>query len=214
MASWACGNSAAPGHLDQRCRRAVLFFWLAACSIRHGAAQQAERCRGDERGRAAFSAMVGVMAAALFLVRCGAAGGRALFPARLRRLMELDWEWDPFVVAPLALHVSAFIASAWSRLWRRAGIGRGVARMAGRLLFCRLADAWWRRLVSPLHEYAEHLFTAHMIEHELLMAVAAPLLAVSRPLGTFLTCRSAPALGWRSYLPLGHSAGAMALERV
>lgn len=41
-------------------------------------------------------------------------------------------------------------------------------------------------LVSPLHEAAERLFTLHMIEHELLMVVAAPLLVASRPGGVLL----------------------------
>jgi putative membrane protein len=41
-------------------------------------------------------------------------------------------------------------------------------------------------LLSPLHELGERSFTMHMIEHELLMLVAAPLLALSRPLGIFL----------------------------
>lgn len=36
-------------------------------------------------------------------------------------------------------------------------------------------------LLSPLHEISEQLFTAHMIQHELLMAVAAPLLVMGRP---------------------------------
>jgi cytochrome c oxidase assembly factor CtaG len=36
-------------------------------------------------------------------------------------------------------------------------------------------------LVSPIHEMGEALFSAHMAQHEILMAVAAPLLAVSRP---------------------------------
>ena len=38
-------------------------------------------------------------------------------------------------------------------------------------------------LVSPLHWLGEHLFTAHMVEHEILMAVAAPLLVLARPGG-------------------------------
>jgi cytochrome c oxidase assembly factor CtaG len=41
-------------------------------------------------------------------------------------------------------------------------------------------------LVSPLHALGERLFTAHMIEHEILMVVAAPLLALSRPVGAML----------------------------
>jgi putative membrane protein len=99
-------------------------------------------------------------------------------------MIDLAWEWDPFVVMPLA---TSFVLYGWglARLWRKAGVGRGVrpwqatAFLAG---WATLVAA----LVSPLHEYAEHLFTAHMIEHELLMAVAAPLLAVSRPLAVFM----------------------------
>jgi cytochrome c oxidase assembly factor CtaG len=36
-------------------------------------------------------------------------------------------------------------------------------------------------LVSPLHPLGEALFSAHMAQHELLMAVAAPLLVLGRP---------------------------------
>jgi cytochrome c oxidase assembly factor CtaG len=41
-------------------------------------------------------------------------------------------------------------------------------------------------LLSPLHELGEISFTAHMSEHELLMLVAAPLMALSRPISVFL----------------------------
>jgi cytochrome c oxidase assembly factor CtaG len=99
-------------------------------------------------------------------------------------MIAFHWEWDPVVVTPLAVSFLLY-GIGLTGLWRRAGFGRAVAPwQAG----CFLAG--WLTLVaavvSPLHEYGEHLFLAHMIEHELLMAVAAPLLAVSRPLGTFL----------------------------
>jgi cytochrome c oxidase assembly factor CtaG len=41
-------------------------------------------------------------------------------------------------------------------------------------------------LLSPLHELGARSFTAHMMEHELLMLGAAPLIAWSRPLGVLL----------------------------
>lgn len=41
-------------------------------------------------------------------------------------------------------------------------------------------------LVSPFHSLAEHLFTWHMVEHEIIMAVAAPLLVLGRPIGVLL----------------------------
>jgi putative membrane protein len=41
-------------------------------------------------------------------------------------------------------------------------------------------------LLSPLHELGEELFSAHMVQHEILMVCAAPLLVFSRPLVPFL----------------------------
>jgi cytochrome c oxidase assembly factor CtaG/cytochrome c2 len=40
-------------------------------------------------------------------------------------------------------------------------------------------------LLSPLHHLSESLFSAHMVQHELLMVVAAPLIVIGRP-ATFL----------------------------
>ncbi|HEX3429487.1 MAG TPA: cytochrome c oxidase assembly protein [Rhizomicrobium sp.] len=97
---------------------------------------------------------------------------------------ELGWEFDPFVVVPLALAAALYGRGA-HLLWKRAGFGRGVTH-AQALSFAAGWLALVVALVSPLHELGEHLFVAHMTEHELLMAVAAPLLALSRPLGTFL----------------------------
>jgi putative membrane protein len=102
----------------------------------------------------------------------------------MRRMIELEWEWDPLVVVPLVVSLLLY-SIGLGRLWTRAGVGRGVS--LGRT-GC-FAAGWLTlvgALVSPLHEYGEHLFLAHMIEHELLMAVAAPLLALSKPIGTFL----------------------------
>jgi putative membrane protein len=41
-------------------------------------------------------------------------------------------------------------------------------------------------LLSPLHALGHFLFSAHMLQHELLMLVAAPLLVLGRPLIPFL----------------------------
>ncbi|HZZ89639.1 MAG TPA: cytochrome c oxidase assembly protein [Caulobacteraceae bacterium] len=98
--------------------------------------------------------------------------------------IAFGWEWDPWITAPLALSALLY-AVGLGRLWRRAGTGRGVTAWQA----AAFGAGWltlFGALVSPLHELAEHLFVAHMIEHELLMALAPPLLAVSRPLGTFL----------------------------
>ena len=94
------------------------------------------------------------------------------------------WTVDPLVMALLSLSAGLFGAGTL-RIWRRAGPGRGVSPAqvatyaAGWLL---LAGA----LISPLHALGEHIFTFHMIEHEIVMAAAAPLLVLSRPLGAFV----------------------------
>jgi cytochrome c oxidase assembly factor CtaG/cytochrome c2 len=49
-------------------------------------------------------------------------------------------------------------------------------------------------LVSPVHRLGSTLFSAHMVQHELLMVVAAPLLVLGRPLIPFIW---ALPLSWR-----------------
>ena len=96
----------------------------------------------------------------------------------------LAWTFDPFVIGLLLLSAGLY-ATGTARLWRKAGIGRGIRiRQASTyaLGWLLLASA----LVSPLHWLGEHLFSLHMVEHEIVMAGAAPLLAVSRPIGAFL----------------------------
>jgi cytochrome c oxidase assembly factor CtaG len=94
------------------------------------------------------------------------------------------WSLDLWIVLPLLIGLVLF-ATGWTRLARRSGLGwpglrrRGALFAAGWLV---LAGA----LVSPLHEAGERSFTAHMLEHELLMLVAAPLLVLSEPLAVML----------------------------
>ena len=71
-----------------------------------------------------------------------------------------------------------------NRLWRRAGAGRGIRAMEA----MSFAAGWLvvaAALLSPLHHLAERLLWAHMVQHELLMVVAAPLLVLGRPLEAF-----------------------------
>src|SRR5438067_2148900 len=85
------------------------------------------------------------------------------------------------LIVATALAYGAGIA----RLWRNAGVGHGVDRrqvaaFAGGWLAIAIA------LLSPLDELAEQLFTAHMAQHELLMVVGAPLVALASPLVVFV----------------------------
>jgi putative membrane protein len=94
------------------------------------------------------------------------------------------WTWDAWIVVPLGASVSLY-GIGLARLWRRAGAGRGV-----RFWQAACFSAAWlllvAALVAPLHWLGERLFTAHMIEHEILMVLAAPLLVVARPVGAIL----------------------------
>jgi putative membrane protein len=112
------------------------------------------------------------------------------------------WGRDPFVIASLALTGWLYFRGV-RRVWRESGRGHGTSR----------ADAWaftggWLALfvalVSPLHPWGEVLFSAHMMQHEVLMLIAAPLLVLARPLVPFLW---ALPIGWRQ------SIGAMGKRR-
>ena len=88
------------------------------------------------------------------------------------------------LAASLVLFAGTFGVGV-ARIWRSAGVGRGIS-------FIQLgafASGWIALVValaSPLDEWAETLFVAHMIQHELLMVVAAPLIALSSPIVALL----------------------------
>jgi cytochrome c oxidase assembly factor CtaG len=94
------------------------------------------------------------------------------------------WTYDPWVVIPL--YVSAMLYLIGTQvLWRRAGFGRGV-RYGQACCFWIGWSALALALLSPLHWAGERLFTAHMIEHAVVMVVAAPLIALARPVGAMV----------------------------
>jgi putative membrane protein len=90
---------------------------------------------------------------------------------------------EPWVTGCLV--VAAFLYIVGLRnLWRRAGVGRGVGW--GQVA---MYGTGWLTLVGSLSGPIEHWsgasFAAHMLQHELMMVVAAPALAASAPLGVF-----------------------------
>jgi cytochrome c oxidase assembly factor CtaG len=100
------------------------------------------------------------------------------------------WTLEPAVVAPLGISLGLFLLG-WRRLSVRSGDPGGRGRGLG--LFLAGWGVLAAAVVSPLHAVGERSFSAHMAEHELLMLAAAPLLVLSRPLGTMLWAFSAPA---------------------
>lgn len=84
------------------------------------------------------------------------------------------WTVDGWSAGPLAVTAALYLAGF--RRWQR---DRASLFWAGWLV---AAVA----VLSPLYDLGERSFAAHMVEHELLMVIAAPLLAASRPLGILL----------------------------
>lgn len=107
-----------------------------------------------------------------------------------------DWPLEPWLLGCLAVSATLY-AIGVARLWRRAGVGHGI-RVAQAAAF---AAGWLVvaiALASPLDPLGVHLFSAHMLQHELLMLVAAPLLVVARPLAAWtwaLPARSRSTVG-------------------
>jgi len=78
------------------------------------------------------------------------------------------------------------MALAVSALWYLAGLWkmRSRGRLPAPLEIAAFASGWGvlvLALLSPIATLSESLFSVHMTQHELLMLVAAPLLAISRP---------------------------------
>jgi putative membrane protein len=90
---------------------------------------------------------------------------------------------EPWLVALLALSAALYAAGVL-RLWRHAGRGRGIT--FGQV--AAFAAGWLTlvaALVGPIDEFGDELFSVHMVQHELLMIVAAPLLVLARPLAAW-----------------------------
>jgi putative membrane protein len=86
------------------------------------------------------------------------------------------WSFEPLVVVPLAVVALAYFIGS-RQLRRRGKAERGSERLCFWIGFASLALA----LCSPLHALGTRVFAAHMVEHEIVMVVSAPLLVLSRP---------------------------------
>lgn len=117
--------------------------------------------------------------AALILV-FGWAGEAGAHDAPLdRRVGWLDWNWDPALLLNLTL-VGWLYVRGITAIWDLAGTGRVISSrqasaFAAGLFIVAVA------LLSPLDPLGEQLSWAHMVQHMILMTVAAPLVMLGAP---------------------------------
>ena len=97
--------------------------------------------------------------------------------------LTFGWTFDTDVVTLLGLSLAAY-AVGFLQLYRRSRRAR-----AQRLVRAAAFMLGWLALaavfVSPLDALTAALFSAHMVQHEAMMLVAAPLLVIGRPLGVW-----------------------------
>jgi putative membrane protein len=108
------------------------------------------------------------------------------------------WTLDAWIVVPLLASASLYLTGTLV-LWRRAGFGRRIRLRTS----CAYVAGWVAlagALVSPLHWLGEHFFTFHMIEHEIIMAVSAPLLVLARPVAAFMWALPGSARLWIGHI--------------
>jgi cytochrome c oxidase assembly factor CtaG/cytochrome c2 len=89
------------------------------------------------------------------------------------------WSFEPGVVIPLAHTVVVYVRGA--RESRKRSTRNEVALGREMWFFIVGFSVLALALMSPLHQIGGALFSAHMVQHELLMAIAAPLLVLGRP---------------------------------
>jgi putative membrane protein len=90
-----------------------------------------------------------------------------------------NWSWALSIITPLFILVIWYGIGAIRRS-RQAQLGRRHLAFAAGWISLLLA------LVSPLHRLGDVLFSAHMLQHEILLLLAAPFIAASHPGVTLL----------------------------
>ena len=110
------------------------------------------------------------------------------------------WSFEPAVVLGMVL-MSWLYSRGVKALWRRAGTGRGVATWRA-LCYAAGMGVLAVALISPVDGVSAALFWVHMVQHLLLVMIAAPLLVLGQPHIALLwglprNARRHVALAWR-----------------
>jgi putative membrane protein len=137
-------------------------------------------------------ALVLSLSASLVLARGAFAHvGPPVAPAALSQ----TWDWQPAVLLGI-LAAACLYARGLRRLWQSATAGSGIRFWQAQAFFAGLAVVF-AALVSPLDALSSSLFSAHMVQHLLLILVAAPLIMLGDPNVAFVW---ALPLRWRRSL--------------
>jgi putative membrane protein len=112
------------------------------------------------------------------------------------------WNWDLLILLNLSVLASWYLLGI-NRLWRKSGSERRVGPVQA-VAYLSSLGVLLVALISPLHALSEELTSAHMVQHMLLMVVAAPLFVLGSP-GLVLMCGLAPqwrpvVAGWRRWV--------------
>ena len=113
---------------------------------------------------------------------CAGSGVAHAHPGQPLATHDLWAAWPSAIWPAVGLTLSALLYARGYLAWQRRGRGlrrRGAAFAAGWL-------ALWAATLTPLDPLSHALLSAHMVQHLLLILVAAPLLAWSAPLGPML----------------------------
>jgi putative membrane protein len=107
------------------------------------------------------------------------------------------WNWAPGATVPLVVALALYFGGLWRLHYRRAGRAPFRGNITGRTLAFGLGwIALAVALLSPVDALGSQLFWVHMIQHEILMLLAAPLLVLGRPLPLFLWFFPAAVRDW------------------
>jgi putative membrane protein len=115
---------------------------------------------------------------ALAIVLAGVAG------SALAHEVSASWaalDVDETIVIVACIAALVWYAAGLRRLWHQAGALRGLPMWRAGCFGAGIATLLVS-VVGPLHEASHASFSAHMLQHEALMLLAAPLLVAGRPL--------------------------------
>ncbi|MBI4527751.1 MAG: cytochrome c oxidase assembly protein [Deltaproteobacteria bacterium] len=94
-------------------------------------------------------------------------------------LTDWHWRWD-------VISVLVVFGALYTRGWVRLGKMGGEAKVCQLVFYALALGAIGCALLSPIDELASYLLIAHMVQHELLMMLAPPLILLANPVPILL----------------------------